>query len=99
MTWIATSKLVGISTDIAFPIVVPDFVIELRSSSDRLQTLQDKMIEYRDNGVSLGLLFNRKERQVEIYRLDKGIEILDSPSSLDCGDVLPGFSLDLTKLW
>jgi Uma2 family endonuclease len=99
VTWIANSKLVGISTDIAFPIVVPDFVIELRSSSDRLQTLQDKMIEYRDNGVSLGLLFNRKERQVEIYRLDKGIEILDSPSSLDCGDVLPGFSLDLTKLW
>jgi Uma2 family endonuclease len=99
VTWIATSKLEGISTDVAFPIVVPDFVIELRSSSDRLQTLQDKMLEYRDNGVSLGLLLNRKERQVEIYRLGKEIEILDSPSNLDCGDILPGFSLELTKLW
>ncbi len=99
VTWIATSKLEGISTDVTFPIVVPDFVIELRSSSDRLQTLQDKMLEYRDNGVSLGLLLNRKERQVEIYRLGKEIEIIDSPSSLDCGDVLPGFSLELTKLW
>jgi Uma2 family endonuclease len=99
VTWIATSKLVGISTDVAFPIVVPDFVIELRSSSDRLQTLQDKMLEYRENGVSLGLLLNRKERQVEIYRPGKEIEIIDSPSSLDCGDVLPGFSLELTKLW
>jgi Uma2 family endonuclease len=99
VTWIANSKLEGISTDVAFPIVVPDFVIELRSSSDRLQTLQDKMLEYRDNGVNLGLLLNRKERQVEIYRLDKEIEILDSPLSLDCGDVLPGFSLELTKLW
>jgi Uma2 family endonuclease len=99
VTWIATSKLEGISIDVAFPIVVPDFVIELRSSSDRLQTLQDKMLEYRDNGVSLGLLLNRKERQVEIYRLGKEIEILDSPSNLDCGDILPGFSLELTKLW
>lgn len=37
-----------------FPPIAPDFVIELRSVSDRLATLQAKMEEYRANGVRVG---------------------------------------------
>ena len=56
------------------------------------------MIEYRDNGVRLGLLINPQDRQVEIYRLGVGVEILQSPISVSCNDVLPGFILNLARI-
>jgi Uma2 family endonuclease len=36
---------------------------------------------------------------VEIYRLDKEPEILQSPTQLSGEDILPGFILDLTTIW
>jgi Uma2 family endonuclease len=95
VTWIEKSKLEGISPDIAFPEVVPDFVIELRSKSDSLKTLREKMAEYRSNGVRLGWLINPQQQQVEIYRLGQEVEVLQSPTMLSGEDVLPGFTLDL----
>jgi len=79
--------------------VAPDFVIELLSPSDSLKTTQKKMEEYKSNGVRLGWLINRKNRQVEIYRIGKEVEILDNPDSLNGEDVLPGFVLDLKMIW
>ncbi len=77
----------------------PDFVIELLSPSDSLKTTQQKMEEYKSNGVRLGWLINRKNRQVEIYRIGKEVEIFDNPNSLNGEDVLPGFVLDLQMIW
>jgi Uma2 family endonuclease len=99
VTWIEKSKLEGISSDIAFPEVIPDFVIELRSKTDSLKTLQEKMQEYQSNGVRLGLLINPKDQQVEIYRPGKETSVLDSPSSIDCSEVMPGFVLNMNKIW
>jgi Uma2 family endonuclease len=99
VTWIANSKLTAFSHKVVFPSVVPDFVIELRSKSDRLKTIQEKMIEYQENGVRLGWLINAQDREVEIYRLGKAIEVLKSPSELSGEDVLPAFVLDLTAIW
>jgi Uma2 family endonuclease len=99
VTWIEKSKLANISSDIAFPSVVPDFVIELRSKSDSLKTLQEKMVEYRTNGVRLGWLINPQKQQVEIYRLGQEIEVLESPITLSGEDVLLGFVLDLSTIW
>jgi Uma2 family endonuclease len=82
-----------------FPPIAPDFVIELRSETDSLSELQAKMREYQDNGVHLGWLINPKGRTVEIYRLGQNAEILPSPNSLDGEDVLPGFTLNLSKIW
>ena len=79
--------------------LAPDFVIELLSPSDSLKTTQKKMSEYKNNGVRLGWLINRKNRQVEIYRIGKQVEILDNPDSLSGEDVLPGFVLDLQMIW
>jgi Uma2 family endonuclease len=79
--------------------LVPDFAIELHSSkSDPLTKLQAKMLEYRDNSVRLGWLINPQQRQVEIYRLEKDVEILESPTILSGEDVLPGFVLDLRSI-
>ncbi len=82
-----------------FPPICPDFVVELMSPSDSLKETQDKMKEYRDNGARLGLLINRKSRQVEIYRLNQEVEILQSPTTISSEDVLPGFVLSLESIW
>jgi Uma2 family endonuclease len=98
VSWIQNSRLVGVDLE-QFIAVVPDFVIELRSSSDRLSTLQSKMLEYQGYGVRLGWLINPQDRQVEIYRLDQEIEVLSDPPEVSGEDILPGFGLNLTKIW
>ena len=97
--WIENSKAATISFEITFPTLIPDFVIELRSKSDSLKTLQDKMVEYRDNGVQLGWLINPQKKQVEIYRLGQEKEVLESPTTLSGEDVLPGFVLELSAIY
>jgi Uma2 family endonuclease len=77
----------------------PDFVIELRSASDSLKTLQDKMKEYIENGTRLGWLINPQSRQVEIYRPNQELQVLESPTTLSGEDVLPGFLLNLQEIW
>ena len=77
----------------------PDFVVELRSKSDRIKPLQDKMQEYMENHVRLGWLIDRKNRKVEIYRQNQEVELLENPATLSGEDVLPGFVLDLTEVW
>jgi Uma2 family endonuclease len=99
VTWIAKSKIDTIPAGATFPEIIPDFVIELRSKSDNLKTLQQKMVEYRDNGVRLGWLINPQQQSVEIYRLGQDVEILQSPLTLSGEDILPGFTLDLAPIW
>ena len=81
-----------------FAPICPEFVVELRSESDSLQDLQDKMLEYINNGVLLGWLIDRKERKVYIYRPNTGVEELDNPSTLTGEDILSGFVLDLSSI-
>lgn len=76
-----------------FPPIAPDFVLELRSRTDSLTMLQDKMQEYLDSGVRLGWLFNPQNQQVEIYHQGKPKEVRSLPTVLSGGSVLPGFSL------
>ena len=78
-----------------FSPIAPDFVVELRSSSDDLETIQAKMQEYIDNGLILGWLINPKDQQVEIYRQGQEREVLQSPTSLSGEQLLPGFVLNL----
>ena len=77
----------------------PDFVIELRSPSDSLLKLQNKMQEYMDNGASLGWLINPQNKQVEIYRSGQQKETLENPETLSGEHILPGFILDLKRVW
>lgn len=83
----------------SFAPIVPDFVIELRSSSDTLSGLQEKMEEYIEQGVRLGLLIDRKNRKVHIYRPNCDPEILGNPEVVSCNPELPGFALKMTKIW
>jgi Uma2 family endonuclease len=82
-----------------FARIAPDFVIELRSKSDNLRKLQNKMREYVENGVRLGWLIDPSEKRVHIYRGDKTIEVMNNPKMASGEDVLKNFELDLTEIW
>lgn len=82
-----------------FAHICPDFVVELRSSSDTLKSGQDKMREYIDNGAILGWLIDPQQRRVEIYRAGKDVEVLENPAELSGEAVLPGFVLNLRRVW
>jgi Uma2 family endonuclease len=98
VSWIEKSRLEGVNI-VGFIPVVPDFVIELRSATDNLKPLQDKMREYQRLGVKLGLLVNPKHQQVEIYRQGQEPEVLAAPPEIDCNEVMPGFVLSMSRIW
>jgi Uma2 family endonuclease len=98
VSWIEKSRLEGVKIAGFIPIV-PDFVIELRSVTDNLKSLQEKMAEYRRLGVRLGLLINPKNQQIEVYRPSQDTVVLESPSTIDCGGVMPGFVLSMSRIW
>jgi Uma2 family endonuclease len=77
----------------------PDFVVEIRSPSDRLSVLQEKMQEYIDNGASLGWLIDPLEKKVHVYRPDGAVAVLDDPETLSGDPELPGFLLNVRELW
>ncbi len=82
-----------------FANICPDFVVELRSSSDTLKSVQEKMREYIDNGAKLGWLIDPQHRRVEIYRLGLAVEVLENPAKLLGEAVLPDFVLNLHRVW
>jgi Uma2 family endonuclease len=82
-----------------FAPIAPDFVVELRSKSDTLKDLQDKMQQYIDNGVRLGWLIDRKQRRVYVYRPGVPVQQLDNPETVSADPELPGFVLKLGEIW
>jgi Uma2 family endonuclease len=83
----------------SFAPICPDFVIELRSASDTVSSLQKKMEEYIANGTVLGWLIDRQNRQVHIYRPNRKPEILNAPETISGDPELPGFVLVMAKIW
>ncbi len=78
--------------------LAPDFVIELRSYSDRLKPLQRKMKKYMVNGVQLGWLIDPERQQVTVYRPNHPPQVHQSPTSIS-DPFLPNFELDLQPIW
>ena len=99
--WVELSRWEALTPEqrTKFPPLAPDFVIELRSATDRLPPLREKMEEYRSNGVRLGLLIDPQNQQVEIYRPGQDPEIRVSPTAIDCSEVMPGFILSMSEIW
>ena len=83
----------------SFAPICPDFVVELKSSSDTLSGLQAKMEEYMTNGALLGFLIDRQPRQVHVYRPGQEPKILENPDEVSGDPELPGFQLQMAKIW
>jgi Uma2 family endonuclease len=99
--WVLRSRLAPLSPDQKqkFLPLCPDFVVEIRSPSDRLSTVQAKMQEYVDNGTHLGWLFDPLNRAVYVYRPNQPVERLEDPATISGDPVLPRFVLDLQRIW
>jgi Uma2 family endonuclease len=99
--WIERSRWEQLSPEQRgkFAPICPDFVLELRSPSDRLRDVQDKMVEYLANGARLGWLLDPGPRQVHVYRPNAPVERLTAPATLAGDPVLPGFVLNLGEIW
>jgi Uma2 family endonuclease len=82
-----------------FPPICPDFVVELRSKTDSLKDLQNKMKEYVENGAQLGWLIDSANKKVHVYRQNQEVEILNAPNEISGGPLLPGFVLPLKGFW
>ncbi|MTJ30667.1 Uma2 family endonuclease [Aphanizomenon sp. UHCC 0183] len=97
VAWIANERWesLTIKEKEKFAKICPDFVIELRSRTDSLSQLQEKMQEYLNSGLRLGWLIDTQNQQVEIYRQNQSVEIVSLPTSLSGENVLPGFILEL----
>jgi Uma2 family endonuclease len=77
----------------------PPFVIEVRSTWDRLPKLRKKMQEWIDNGAELAWLIDPERRVVEVYRPQQLPEILEGIESIAAGQPVEGFTLDLAPVW
>ncbi len=99
-SWILLARWNAVSDEQKeeFAPICPDFVVELRSKSDRLKTLQSKMEEYLANGAQLGWLIDPLEKKVHIYRRDNPVEILDNPAEISGEPLLTGFTLKLKSI-
>lgn len=99
--WVARSRWERLTREQRqkFPPLCPDFVVEIRSPSDGVTSLQEKMREYLDNGAQLGWLIDPVKRTIYVYRLGAEVQRLDRPQTLSADPLLPGCRLDLEKLW
>ena len=101
LSWVRRSRWEALTPPqrAVFAPLCPDFVVELRSPSDALETVQAKMHEYLDNGAQLGWLIDPIERQVYVYRPQTPVECLDNPQTLSGDPVLLSFVLELGNVW
>jgi Uma2 family endonuclease len=100
-SWIRRERWDALAQDQrqGFGLICPDFVIELRSPSDRLKDLHEKMEEYIANGARLGWLIDPLEKRVYVYQPGQPVTTLDDPASVSGDPVLPGFVLQVRELW
>jgi Uma2 family endonuclease len=101
LAWISTERWQSLPvTDKAgFARIVPDFVVELRSASDKLDDCRTKMIEYANAGVRLGWLIDPESRTVIVYRPNQEPRTLENPETVSGEDVLPGFDLQTRPIF
>jgi Uma2 family endonuclease len=105
ISWIRRERWEGLSPEDKreFPPLCPDFIIELRSETDNLPKLQNKMRDYQANGLRLGWLIDPQTPLVEIYRPTQDVETFyfseQTPPTLSGQSVLPGFMLDLAPVF
>lgn len=97
--WVRKDRLATIKQQEKFLPLCPDFVVELRSPSDPIRMVKEKMDEYMRNGAQLGWLIDPQQRCVFVYRPGVEVARLDEPTKVSGDPLLPGFTLDLIAIW
>ncbi len=100
-SWIRRERVEKLSQEeqAGFAAIEPDFVIELRSPSDRWPVLEEKMLDYMRNGVRLAWLIDPMSKRVYIYRPNRPVETLDNPETVSAQPELAGFTFNVQEIW
>jgi Uma2 family endonuclease len=101
-SWVSVERLKQLSHDDRrkFPKLVPEFVVEIKSPTDRWTDLQRKMQDYRRNGVQLGWLIHPDKQIVHVYRNGtEDVQVLQEPDMIQGDGPVAGFVLDLRPIW
>jgi Uma2 family endonuclease len=100
-SWILRERVEKLTQEeqAGFAAIVPDFVIELRSPSDRWPVLEEKMLDYMRNGVQLAWLIDPTSKRVYIYRPNQPVETLDNAETVSAEPELAGFTFNLQEIW
>ncbi|QIZ73003.1 Uma2 family endonuclease [Oxynema aestuarii] len=101
LAWVKVERWDGLTATEKekFPPLAPDFVLELKSPTDHLSTLQAKLEEYIENGVKLAWLIDRETNRVEVYRPGRDKQVFEKPATLSGEEILPGFVLSFEEIW
>ena len=98
-SWLLRKRLQGLSeSTLVFPRICPDFVIELRSKTNRLKRIKEKMEEYIANGARLGWLLDPLQNRATIYVPGQQAQEIEEPTILRGDPVLPGFQFDFREI-
>ncbi len=100
VSWISDERYAAVADDAALLSVCPDFVVEVRSRSDQLEDQQTKMERWLGYGARLGWLIDTYESRIWVYREGESEpELLERPETLSGEGVMPGLSVDLSRIW
>jgi len=99
--WTLKSRVDAISPEMreGFWHLCPDFVVEIKSTTDKLPVLRAKMVEWIENGARLAWLIDPDRRAVEIYRPAEQVSITISVVVVEGAEPVNGFVLDLHPIW
>jgi Uma2 family endonuclease len=100
-SWVLRSRLATLTPEQKkkFLPLCPDFVVELRSPTDRLPRAQAKMREWIENGAKLGWLIDPTNRTVYIYRPGQPTERLVDPRRVEGEPPVDSFVLEMAGIW
>ena len=100
-SWVERSRLEALTDEQRrkFLPLCPDFAVELRSPTDSLSVLRDKMQEYLDNGTRMGWLIDAEQKRIYVYRPQTPVQELENPETVSGDPILPGFTLNLREVW
>jgi Uma2 family endonuclease len=79
--------------------LVPDLVVEIKSKTDRVSKLEDKLKLFLELGAKVGILINPDELTVTVYRPDGKITLLTEDNKLTVTELFPGWEIAISELW
>lgn len=79
--------------------LVPDLVVEIKSQSDRIKTLKNKILNLIKLGAIIGILIDPDEETVTVYRSQSEPTILNNGDILTLPELFPGWELAVSELW
>ncbi len=98
--WISNARLADVDEDgPAIWRVCPDFIVEVRSASDRLDLLQQKMEMWLSQGARLGWLVDPLEQTVWVYVPEQDAQRFERPDSLTAAEIAADLTIDLSRVW